>query len=241
MAMQPLRIGTAGWNVSSRTVQVPPGGTHLQRYARVFNAVEINSSFHRPHQRKTYERWAASTPDDFLFAVKLPKTITHEQRLVECEAALARFAGEVTGLGSKLGVLLVQLPPKLDFDKRIAGSFFAELRAAIDGPVVLEPRHPGWFTAEAGKWLKAHEVARVAADPAPVEGAGEPGGWPGLAYYRWHGSPRMYYSAYDADALAALKQRLDASRALGIPVWCMFDNTVLGAALENALTLDTMK
>ena len=74
-------------------------------------------------------------------------------------------------------------------------------------------------------------------DPATVEGAVEPGGWTGLVYYRLHGSPRMYYSAYDGAALAALSGRLEASQARGIPSWCVFDNTAAGAALGNALEL----
>src|SRR5882757_9365764 len=113
MTQPPFRIGTAEWNVPSLYLdQVPPGGSHLERYARSLNAVEINSSFYRPHRRTTYRRWARSVPDDFRFAVKVPKAITHEASLADCHALLDRFVDEVTGLGDKLGVLLVQLPPK---------------------------------------------------------------------------------------------------------------------------------
>jgi hypothetical protein len=91
----------------------PAGGSQLERYARALNAVEINSSFYRPHQRKTYDRWAESTPEAFRFSVKMPRTITHNDRLANCDAMLDRLIAEVTGLGDKLGVLLVQLPPKL--------------------------------------------------------------------------------------------------------------------------------
>jgi uncharacterized protein YecE (DUF72 family) len=86
-------------------------------------------------------------------------------------------------------------------------------------------------------WLAERRIARVAADPAPVTGAGAPGGWNGLAYCRWHGSPRIYYSDYDAAALTALAARLDADAAHGAEVWCIFDNTAEGAALGNALSL----
>jgi uncharacterized protein YecE (DUF72 family) len=216
---------------------MPPGDSHLERYARRFDAAEINSSFHRPHQRKTYERWARSTPPGFRFSVKLPKAISHEQRLVDCGALLDRFATEVTGLGDKLGVLLLQLPPKFAFEKRGTNRFFRELRRRMDVPVACEPRHPSWFTPDVNDWLAEHRVARVAADPAPVAGAGETAGWDGLAYYRWHGSPRVYYSDYDAAALAALGGRLEGQRQRGVPVWCIFDNTASGAALGNALAL----
>jgi uncharacterized protein YecE (DUF72 family) len=238
MALSPLRIGTAGWSVPSRyAAEVPPGGSHLERYAQRLNAVEINSSFYRPHQRKTYERWAGSVPVDFRFAVKVPKAMTHEQRLADCGALLDRFVAEVAGLGDRLGVLLVQLPPKLSFEKRVANRFFRDLRQRIDVAVACEPRHASWFTPEIDNWLAERRVARVAADPAPVTGAGEPGGWSGLVYYRWHGSPRIYYSDYDDAALATLGKRLDAQRRRGVPVWCILDNTALGAALGNALAL----
>lgn len=234
---QPLRIGTAGWSVPSRYLDhVPPGGSHLQRYARHLNAVEINSSFHRPHRRITYQRWAQSVPDDFRFSVKLPKAITHEAGLADCGALLDRFVEEVTGLGDKLGVLLVQLPPKSALGKRIAHGFFRDLRARIDIEVVLEPRHASWLAPGVDDWLAQRRIARVAADPARVAGAGEPGGWNQLAYYRWHGAPRMYYSDYGAAALKALRRRL-GDRARESSTWCIFDNTTSGAALGNALTL----
>lgn len=233
-----LHIGTAGWTIPSRyAAEMPAGSSQLERYARRLNAVEINSSFYRPHQRKTYERWAQSTPADFRFSVKVPKAMTHEARLVACGPLLDRFAAEVIGLSEKLGVLLVQLSPKLAFDRAVADEFFRDLRRRFDTPVALEPRNATWFTPGVESWLAERRIARVAADPARVPGAGDLGGWSGLAYYRWHGSPRIYFSDYDAAALAALKRRLEDNRARGCPTWCIFDNTALGAALGNALTL----
>jgi uncharacterized protein YecE (DUF72 family) len=238
MTPPPLYIGTAGWSVPSRyATEMPQGGTHLERYARRLSAVEINSSFYRPHQRKTYERWARSVPASFRFSVKVPKAITHEQRLSDCGALLDRFVMEVTGLGDKLGVLLVQLPPKLKVEKRVADRFFRNLRQRFDVPVACEPRHASWFTPAIDDWLAERRIARVAADPAPVASTGERGGWSGFAYYRWHGSPRIYYSDYDDAALAALRKRLDTQRNQGVPTWCILDNTALGAALGNALAL----
>ena len=234
----PLRIGTAGWSVHSQYLDlVPAGGSHLERYSRVFNAVEINSSFHRPHRRATYQRWAGAVPAEFRFAVKLPRTITHDAGLAGCGALLDRFADEVTGLGRKLGVLLVQLPSTSPLQKRVAGGFFRALGARIKADIVVEPRHDSWFAAEVSDWLAKRHIARVAADPARTEGAGRPGGWSRLAYYRWHGSPRMYYSRYDATALARLRRRLEQDRARGVVAWCIFDNTASSAALGNALEL----
>jgi uncharacterized protein YecE (DUF72 family) len=240
------KIGTAGWTVPTpkpapRAAGAAETGSHLERYARRLDAVEINSSFYRPHSAKTYARWAAATPADFRFSVKIPKAMTHERKLEDCGALLDRFAAEVSGLGDKLGVLLVQLPPKSALNKRVAGIFFRALRKRIAVPVVLEPRNASWFSPDADAWLAARAIARVAADPvkAPLAdlGAREPGGWPGLVYYRWHGAPRIYYSEYDAAALAALHRRLEQSRRSGVPAWCIFDNTASGAAFGNALAL----
>jgi len=119
----------------------------------------------------------------------------------------------------------------------VAGTFFRALRKRIDVPVACEPRHASWFTSGANDWLSDLGIARVAADPAKVPGGGEPGGWTGLAYYRWHGSPRIYYSDYDDASLAGLGKRLAAHRRRGVPAWCIFDNTASSAALGNALTL----
>jgi uncharacterized protein YecE (DUF72 family) len=212
----------------------PPGPSLLQRYAAVFPAVEINSSFYRPHRPGTYARWAASVPDGFRFAVKLPRTVTHEAGLAGTAPLLDRFLAEVRALGDRLGVVLVQLPPSLAFDCEAAAAFFDDLRARHPGAVACEPRHPSWFTDEAEALLGSREIARVAADPAVAPRAAHPGGWPGLAYWRLHGSPRMYYSAYpgaELDRVAAALLGVSGER------WCIFDNTAGGAAAGQALDL----
>ena len=235
------RVGTAGWAIrKEHAAAFPPDGTHLWRAAQRFNAVEINSSFYRPHRRATYERWAASVPDSFAFAVKAPRTITHELRLAGAEAALDRFLAEASGLGTKLGVLLFQLPPSLRFDARTASAFLAALRSRHAGNAAWEPRHATWFAADAEALLTAHRVARVAADPAVVPPAAEPGGWHALQYFRLHGSPRIYYSAYTTEQIAHIAERLKHAAATGASAWCIFDNTALGAAAENALALGAM-
>jgi uncharacterized protein YecE (DUF72 family) len=231
-----IYVGCAGWAVPKpQAAHFPVAGSHLQRYAGRFAAVEINSSFYRPHRPATYARWAASVPDRFRFSVKMPREITHRRRLREVEAPLGRFLAEAGALGPKLGVLLAQLPPSLRFEAAIAEAFLSALRARFAGPVACEPRHASWFGDEADSLLIAFQAARVAADPAPAPPAGEPGGWNGLVYYRWHGTPRMYYSSYSEGDLDRLAARLLAA-ARG-PVWCILDNTALGAATANALDL----
>jgi uncharacterized protein YecE (DUF72 family) len=233
-----FRIGTAGWALPRDCRDAfPEDGSNLQRYASRFGAVEINSSFYRPHRRSTWERWAASVPDTFRFAVKMPKTITHERRLVDAGPLLDDFLAQVSALGDRLGCLLVQLPPSLRFDSEVADAFFRELRGRFGGGAAVEPRHESWFEAMAGDLLARHGVARVAADPARVPEAALTGGFAGLAYVRLHGSPRMYYSSYDDEYLGALALRLRELAAAARDVWCIFDNTAHGAAAANALSL----
>jgi uncharacterized protein YecE (DUF72 family) len=228
-------IGAAGWTIPAIHAHAFPGsGTHLERYGVVLNAVEINSSFYRPHRQKTYARWAASVPEDFRFSVKLPRAITHHQRLMDFDDALARFQEEVSGLGSKLGVILVQLPPKLVYDPDSAAAFFQALEQTKLAAIACEPRHASWFTAQADAAFKAWHVARVAADPPRATTDGSPGGWQGLRYWRLHGSPKIYYSDYPRATLAPLAAELKPDD------WCIFDNTAAFAALGNALDLKSL-
>jgi uncharacterized protein YecE (DUF72 family) len=236
-----LRVGTAGWSVPSALGdRFPAEGTHLQRYAARFPAVEINSSFYRPHRRTTYARWAASVPEHFRFAVKLPKTITHERRFDDSDDLVARFAEEVGGLGEKRGPVLVQLPPSFAYPGDMAESFFAGLATGLGGFIACEPRHPSWFAPEVDAMLVRQRVARVAADPAPVPEASRPGGWAGLAYIRLHGSPTIYWSAYDEADVATHARGAAALAKGGAEVWVVYDNTAAGAAPENALGFMTL-
>jgi uncharacterized protein YecE (DUF72 family) len=233
-----LRIGTAGWALP-REVQdrFADGDSHLARYATRLNAAEINSSFHRPHKRSLYEKWAAAVPDDFRFCAKLPKTITHEQRLVDCGDLLHAFMEQAGGLGGRLHCLLVQLPPSFAFDAAVATPFLRLLRDRHAGRIAMEPRHATWFTAEADALLRDFRVARVLADPVRHDPGRAPGGWPGLVYLRLHGSPRMYYSSYEPALIDSLADRMRQALADADEVWCIFDNTAAGAATGNALDL----
>ena len=232
-----ILIGTAGWSIPRTSAHHFAGeGTHLQRYARVLRCAEINSSFYRPHAPATYARWAAATPRDFRFAVKVPRIITHDQALRRPHAAFERFLEETTGLSRRRGPLLVQLPPSLAFDARAAARFFGFVRSRYDGYVVCEPRHPTWLSPAADALLVRHEVARAAADPPPAPGAERPGGWGGLVYYRLHGSPRKYWSRYNAQYIETLANALRRVPPT-VPAWCVFDNTASGAALANAWEL----
>ncbi|RON69663.1 DUF72 domain-containing protein [Pseudomonas fluorescens] len=231
-----IYIGCAGWNLArEHWPSFPAEGTHLQRYASRFNSVEINSSFYRPHRHQTYERWAGSVLDGFRFSVKMPKHITHELRLAGSETALDEFLGQCSGLGDRLGCLLVQLPPSLAFDAPVAERFFSAVRQRFAGAVVLEPRHESWVSAE--PLLITQQIAQAAVDPSRISSDALPGGWNGVKYWRLHGSPRIYHSAYESPYLQQLAQALHTAHAEGAATWCIFDNTASGAALGNALSL----
>lgn len=230
-----VRVGTAGWAIPAPLRErFGEGGSNLARYATRFDCVEINSSFHRRHRAATWARWAETVPDAFRFSAKLPKTITHAARLRDVDGLLAEFIEDSGGLGAKLGVILVQLPPSLGFEPEVALPFLAALRRATPARIACEPRHPSWFDDGPERQLADLGIARVAADPPPVPAAAHPGGDVGFHYWRLHGSPQIYRSSYDDERLGYYAAAMQ--RAAG-DAWCIFDNTASSAATGNALTL----
>ena len=146
---------------------------------------------------------------------------------------LTDFLQQVGYLDGKLGPLLVQTPPSLEFEIGAVSEFFALLRQHYAGEVVCEPRHSTWFGGSAEQCLQEFQVARAASDPACVPKAADTGGFKGLAYFRLHGSPRPYYSRYPEEFVKQVAHKLET-----LPrVWCIFDNTAAGWAFENALQL----
>ena len=240
-------IGVAGWALPGPSYEPGPGfapriprerlgetGSHLERYARVYPAVEINSTFYRPHRASTFARWATSVPPDFRFSVKLAREITHQLRLAAALPSLSRSLAPVRALADALGPLLIQLPPSLSFDARQAAAFFRALRAHYEGPAVVEARHASRFDAPASRRLLTHDLHRIIADPASVPI--QPGPEDRLVYHRLHGSPRAYYSGYSPVFLGDLAAKMATLRARA-EVWCIFDNTAAGYALGDALSL----
>ena len=220
---------------AAHRVQPPAGQTQLEQYSQYFNAVEINSSFYRPHRLATYERWRNSVPPAFRFAVKVPKLITHERRLVRCSHELAAFLQNVAGLAEKLAVLVVQLPPRLAFEEGVAQEFLRLLREETAVNIACEPRNPSWFSQEVDDLFERFAVTRIRAHPLPrhcPERAVEHGD---LVYWRLHGAPHVYYSPYSVDFLQEIASQM--ARGRHDKYWCIFDNTAQGAAWPNARCL----
>lgn len=252
-----IRVGTAGWTLPTGWQdRFPEGETHLHSYGRVFRAVEINRTFRKTPRPSTFARWADSVPDGFRFSVKTPREVTHDRRLEDVREALSEFLEAASRLGDRLGPLLVQLPPSLAFDPGVAEPFLATLRELREGPDVLEARHESWFVDDADELLARHQVARVAADPPRAEADGRPGGWEDLAYFRLHGRPRTYYSAYrqggdawrregddderEGEERPDLGDWLDRATAAGDEAeeaWVIFDNTARGEGTGDALAM----
>lgn len=233
-----LIIGTAGWSISKDHARAfPAEGSALQRYAARFCGVEINSSFYRPHRPSTWARWHDSVPQDFRFAVKMPKAISHQCRLSDCREQTAAFIQNIGALGSKLDVLLLQLPPSLAFDAAVAGAFFKMLSGLVHVRTACEPRHASWFLPAADRLLADLGIARVAADPSPAAQPVAPGGCRTFEYWRLHGSPRIYRSTYGDEGMVRFLPALTTAAARPAPSWCVFDNTAGSAAIGDAMLL----
>ncbi len=242
MTQHKIYIGTAGWDLPPQVRSRFVGeGSNLEKYSRFLNATEINSSFYRDHKPETYRKWAEMVPSDFRFAVKLNKYFTHEQRLAETGDKLKESLDGVMQLEEKFGTLLIQLPGSLEFSRHIADLFFRELRHVYEGEVVLEPRNKTWVSREAADLLTGYSINKVLADPelcrmpktlrAQVEF---------VSYLRLHGTPDKYRSSYSPELLDRIAQQISKTYASGSTVWCIFDNTTLGYATENALDLSFM-
>jgi uncharacterized protein YecE (DUF72 family) len=237
-----IYIGTAAWNLP-KVFADPFGseGTHLQRYARLLNGVEINTSFYRDHKPASYKKWAESVPEGFRFSVKLSKLFTHTQRLQVEEEALRAVLDGIGQLGNKLGALLVQLPPSLSLDESVARDFFTKLRRHYVGPVAFEPRHKTWLTHQGLKVMRDFSLSKVFADPEPCPLSLDEAPLAEMIYFRLHGSPEIYKSNYEKAYLNKVYATILRLQPRLGSAWCIFDNTTFGFATMNALELTSLK
>ena len=162
--MSELRVGTSGWQYRHwkgrfYPTELPTAGW-LEYYARFFDTVELNNPFYRQPELRTFERWRRAVPDGFVYAVKLNRFITHIKRLRIEQDSVERSYGTMAGLGPKLAVVLVQLPPRMKFDLERADRFFS-LVARRRRRHALEPRDASWFGEGALAFLRRRKVALV--------------------------------------------------------------------------------
>ncbi|MGH3762120.1 DUF72 domain-containing protein [Actinophytocola sp.] len=262
-----VRIGTSGWVYPPwRGKFYPPKLAHrreLEYLSRQVNSVEINGSFYALQRPSSYLSWREQTPDDFVFAVKGGRFITHLKRLRDVDAPLANFfASGVLALGPKLGPVLWQLPPTLGFDGELLAAFFALLPRTTstaaelagrhderlagrawtvtdtDRPLrhALEVRHASFTDPAFPEVLRAHGIGLVIADAAAE--------WPYLedvtadfAYVRLHGSTELYVSGYTDEALDAWAERIRDWTAQGVDAYAYFDNDANVRAPGDAIAL----
>lgn len=262
-----VRVGISGWRYPSWRGTFYPRGlaqrAELAYASRRLRTIEINGSFYSLQRPSSYRAWHDETPEDFVFAVKGGRFITHNKKLVGCEAPLANFFGSgVLALREKLGPILWQLPPQLGFDADRLAAFFALLPRTTaeaarlarrhderlrwppfleldaDRPLrhALEVRHETFADPAFLRVLRAHDVALCVADTADR--------WPALegvtsdfVYVRLHGDRELYVSGYGKRSLDRWAERLAAWRRRGLDVYVYFDNDVKVRAPFDAINL----
>ncbi len=243
MARGSCYIGTSGWSYPhwAKGRFYPPGlkpGQWLEYLGRHFKTVEINSSFYRLPKPELMTRWRQMTGEDFRFAVKLWRRITHDKRLADCRAELEQFLVVVGRLGAKRGPLLVQLPPSLRKDLDRLESFLSMLRNAagrVRWQVAVEFRNRDWLCEEVYQLLTRHRAALCLADlpRCPVT---EPNQAP-LVYLRRHGPGGPYRGCYGSEQIAQDAARIRQWLADGRDVFVYYNNDMEGYAVDNARAL----
>ncbi len=230
-------VGCAGWKVPKR-YRAEEKIHHLQQYSKYFNCVEINSSFYRNHKAATYAEWAALVPDNFRFALKIPRSVSHNTKLRRPELLLP-FLEATAVLGHKRGPFLLQTAPKLVFDKKVVEACFKYLRQRFEGVIVCEPRHKSWIDESALAVMRKYEISLVAADPGVVNVLTTDYSKKETHYIRLHGAPQTYFSPYSTEFLSSLSDKLRAVKPISA-TWVIFDNTAWGHAFPNAIRFNEL-
>jgi uncharacterized protein YecE (DUF72 family) len=263
-----IRVGISGWRYPPWRGDFYPEGLpqrrELEYAASQLTSIEINGTFYSLQRSSSYAKWRSAVPDDFVFAVKGGRFITHMKRLRDTETPLANFfASGVLGLDQTLGPILWQLPATFAYDEQVMGAFFALLPRTTseaaqlatrhddkvsgdklwsgevtDRPLrhALEPRHQSFASDEALAQLTESDVALVVADSA--------GKWPRFeqavgpfVYARLHGDTELYASGYTDSALDQWADRLRGWTSDGRDAFVYFDNDIKGYAPHDARRL----
>ncbi|HEU4677773.1 MAG TPA: DUF72 domain-containing protein [Candidatus Paceibacterota bacterium] len=245
-----IHIGTSGWMYKDWGESFYPTDMkrgHLAYLARTFDTVEVNSSFYHLPAKSTFEKWCRETPEHFVFSVKLSRYITHEKRIKSARVALERFMRHAEPLRTKLGVVLVQLPPNLAYDKKVLGRFLQDLFVVTERNfrvrVALEPRHKSWMNClldpDVRPLLWDRNIALVFPDSAKI-----PSFEPTIEnitadfiYVRFHGPTSFASSRYGPRRLKPWAERIARWSSGGFDVFVYFNNDVHGHAIVDARTL----
>ena len=240
--MKKYRFGCSGWDYEEWVGPLYRSESErkLQAYARIFNTAEINSTFYRPPSQGMVFGWARYSPEDFIFAAKVPQTVTHDRLLnVEKGAGteLFNYCELMRPLldAGKLGPLLLQLPPRLRFEEKHIGTFLDVLPR--DFQFSLEPRNKSWMIPEAFDLLRKYKVAYTVVDepllPADVHITAD------FGYFRWHGHGQepWYDYRYTQEELQAWVPKVQEAAGKSEVIYGFFNNHFHGYAPENCLQI----
>lgn len=229
------KIGTSGWNYRHWKELFYPSGLPVSKwldfYSMHFTTVEVNSTFYRLPKPETFERWHDGSPQNFIWALKASRFITHIKRLKDCRDSLEILYSRASRLKNKLGPILFQLPPNLIFDNDTVSVFCKQLDQSYRH--VFEIRHPSWVENNFFEILKAHNIAFCISDTA--------GRYPynenltsDFIYIRLHGGKKLYSSEYSESELQEWANKI---RGWGLEGYIYFDNDFSGFAVKNAKRL----
>jgi uncharacterized protein YecE (DUF72 family) len=245
-----LYVGTSGWSYDWEGFY--PAGLrsreYLPYYSRQFRTVEVNYSFYRLPRPSTYEKWKSETSDDFIFAVKLSRFITHVKKLSGVKQALKKFLTNAMPLGPKLGPVLVQLPPSFRVDvKRLArflertGQVRSEMSMGAPLRLAFEFRHRTWFDRPDAETvfdaIKRYGAAVVFAHSSRYPYPDDEPVTADFVYLRFHGPREMFASRYGAAGLERWRPRIEEWLGRGLDVYAYFNNDVDGYAVDDARAL----
>jgi uncharacterized protein YecE (DUF72 family) len=235
-----IHVGCSGWVYKHwRGLLYPEGlpqNRWFERYAEEFNAVEINNSFYRLPEPKTFDKWHDQAPAGFRYAVKASRFITHMKKLKDCEEAVKNFIALASRLKAYLGPILFQLPPNLHKDLPRLDAFLALLPRSSEH--VFEFRHSSWYEEDVLALLDDHGAGFVVHD---LKGLVSPRWASGrTAYVRFHGTSGRYHGRYSDEALLGWTDWCVDQAKSGRSVWCYFNNDIHGHAIEDARTMQSM-
>jgi uncharacterized protein YecE (DUF72 family) len=237
-----MRIGCSGWQYASWRGRFYPRELAMARwlefYAQAFDTVEVNNSFYRLPEKKTFANWAHRTPDGFLFAVKASRYLTHLKRLLTPGPPLRRLFSRVKGLGPKLGPVLYQLPGQMMKDVPRLAYMIKRLPRRADVRHVIEFRHPSWYSADVFALLEASRVTLCLHDRtgSPIR---EPIVGP-FMYVRFHGASGSYHGGYGRTMLDRWAAVLVEQARAGREVFAYFNNDPDAQATRDAIMLRTL-